>query len=77
MGEGASGPPVREDAGNRVAPQPEGRHAISLRERVARLVVERRRHVVAEVAAELDREQPQQRTKEALRSGHRFTVRSR
>ena len=58
----------RRDAAKRVPPQPDRPHRSSSRQRVTPLIGEGRGHVVAEVAAELRREEPQQATEDSVSS---------
>src|SRR6476620_4200736 len=60
----------REDAADCVAPQSQVRHRSSPGEHVLSMLAKRLGHLVAEVAAELRRKEPQERAEESLGSRH-------
>jgi hypothetical protein len=60
----------REDAADGVTPQSQKRHRSSPGEHVLSVLAESLRHLVAEVAAELGRKEPQERAEESLGSRH-------
>jgi hypothetical protein len=60
----------REDAADGVTPQSQKRHRSSSGEYVLSVFAECLRHLVAEIAAELGRKEPQERAEESLGSRH-------